>query len=34
VLLDHAYPPEEAESPLELPPEAARRARKPLSLSG
>jgi predicted PurR-regulated permease PerM len=34
VLLDYAYPPEEAESPLELPPEAARRARKPLSLSG
>jgi len=34
VVLDYAYPPEEAESPLELPPEAARRVRKPLSLSG
>jgi predicted PurR-regulated permease PerM len=35
VVLDYAYPPEsEVESALELPPEAARQARKPLSLSG
>jgi predicted PurR-regulated permease PerM len=35
VVLDYAYPPEsEVETQLELPPEAARQVRKPLSLSG
>jgi predicted PurR-regulated permease PerM len=34
VVIDYAYPPEPVESPLALPPEAARRARTPLSRSG